>query len=83
MVEDDDKSSGFGEGSMSIKMFWVVGKGVEGIRDGFPHSCVLKGQLGGMVFEFWMDYKKYNESLGENMTVVFVFVFCFFFKVKQ
>ena len=39
-----------------------------------------------MVFEFRMDYKKYNESLGENMTVVFVFwgFFVFlFFKVKQ
>ena len=33
-----------------------------------------------MVFEFRMDYKKYNESLGDNMAVVWFF--SFFFKSK-
>ena len=56
--EDNDKSSGFGEGSVSINKSCVsnVGCKIVGLGD------VLKGQLGGMMFfRIKMYFKQYNE----------------------
>ena len=70
--EDNDRSSGFGEGYVSISKSCVsnVGCKVVGLgdiwdgwlQDGSPPSCFLKGQLGGMVFfRMKMCFKQYNE----------------------